>query len=253
MPNRFVSHTFPSYQFPHCAFRNGGTYSKIEADDRSGSAKRMKRYLPFAIIAVVFIAALGSGALLYRARSKPAVALKGEPGAEPPNARGSVGAPVIFEEFGDLQCPPCATLTPIVDQLEKQYGRKLRVLFRHFPLLVHKNAPAAARATEAAGLQGRFWEMQHLLYQTQAAWKDLPNPQQIFEADAAKLGLDVARFKADMQGDKVTARLNADKRRATSLGVDSTPTVFINNQRVKITGITIDAFRAPIDAALQKK
>ena len=213
----------------------------------------MKRYLPFIIIAVVLIAAVGGGALLYRAHSKPVVILKGEPGAEPPHARGSVSAPVVFEEFGDLQCPPCATLMPIVDQLEKQYGRKLRVIFRQFPLLVHKHAPAAARATEAAGLQGRFWEMHHLLYQTQPAWKDSPNPQQIFEADAAKLGMDVARFKADMQSDKVTARLAADKRRATSLGVDSTPTVFINNQRVKITGITTDAFRAAIDGALQKK
>ena len=213
----------------------------------------MKRYLPFIIIAFVFAGAAGGGFLLYRARSKPAVVLKGEPGAEPPNARGSVSAPVIFEEFGDLQCPPCATLSPIVDQLEKLYSRNLRVIFRHFPLIVHKNAPAAARAAEAAGLQGRFWEMHHLLYQTQAAWKDSANPQSIFEGDAAKLGLDVARFKADMQGDKVTARLSADKRRATSLGVDSTPTVFINNQRVKITGITLDAFRAAIDAALQKK
>lgn len=213
----------------------------------------MKRYLPFVIIALVFIAALGGGFLLYRAHSKPVVTLKGEPGAEPPNARGSVSAPVIFEEFGDLQCPPCATLMPIVDQLEKHYGRSLRVIFRQFPLLVHKNAPAAARATEAAGLQGRFWEMHHLLYQTQAAWKDSPNPQQIFEGDAAKLGLDVPRFRADMQGDKVMARLNADKKRATSLGVDSTPTVFINNQRVKITAITLDAFRKEIDAALQKK
>lgn len=213
----------------------------------------MKTYLPFVIIAVVFAGAVGGGALLYRAHSKPTVVLKGEPGAEPPNARGSVSAPVVFEEFGDLQCPPCGTLSPIVDQLEKYYGRKLRVVFRQFPLLVHKNAPAAARATEAAGLQGRFWEMHHLLYQTQAAWKDSPNPQQIFEADAAKLGLEVPRFKADMQGDKVTARLAADKKRATSLGVDSTPTVFINNQKVKITGITFDAFRAAVDAALQKK
>ena len=213
----------------------------------------MKRYLPFLIIALVFVAAVGTGVLLYRANSKPAIVLKGDPGAEPVHARGSMSAPVVFEEFGDLQCPPCATLMPIVETLEKQYGRKLRVLFRQFPLAVHKNAPAAARATEAAGLQGRFWEMQHLLYQTQAAWKDLPNPESIFEADAAKLGLDVARFKADLKGDQVTARMEADKRRATSLHVDSTPTVFINNERVKITGITLDMFRAPIDAALQKK
>lgn len=213
----------------------------------------MKRYLPFVIIAAVFAGAVGGGVLLYRAHSKPAVVLKGEPGAEPPNARGSVSAPVIFEEFGDLQCPPCATLNPIVDQLEKQYGGKLRVIFRQFPLVVHKNAPAAARATEAAGLQGRFWEMHHLLYETQAAWKDSPNPQSIFEADAAKLGLDVARFKADAQGDKVSARLAADKKRASSLGVDSTPTVFINNQRLKIMGINLDAFRAPIEAALRQK
>lgn len=213
----------------------------------------MKRYLPFAIIALVLIGAVGGGVVLYRIHSKPAIILQGEAGAEPPHARGSVSAPVVFEEFGDLQCPPCATLSPIVDQLEKQYGGKLRVIFRQFPLVVHKNAPAAARATEAAALQGRFWEMHHLLYETQPAWRDSPNPQQIFEADAAKLGMDVARFKADVQSDKVKARLEADKRRATSLAVDSTPSVFVNNQRVKITAISVDAFRAAIDAALQKK
>jgi protein-disulfide isomerase len=213
----------------------------------------MKRYLPFVIIALVFVAAVGGGVLLYRVNSRPAIVLKGEPGAEPVHARGSASAPVIFEEFGDLQCPPCATLMPIVDSLEKQYGRKLRVLFRQFPLIVHKNSQPAARATEAAGLQGRFWEMHHLLYQTQAAWKDSPKPESIFEADAAKLGLDVGRFIADSKGDQVTARINADKRRATSLHVDSTPSVFINNERVKITGITPDAFRKEIDAALQKK
>jgi protein-disulfide isomerase len=213
----------------------------------------MKRYLPFVIVGVVLLATISLGAALYRAHRRPAIALTGEPGAEPAHSRGDARAPAVLEEFGDFQCPPCGTLAPEIDKLEKDYGRKLRLVFREYPLAMHKHAEAAARAAEAAALQARFWEMHHLLYETQAVWSAAPDPQAIFDSHAAKLGLDVARFKLDMKSDKVTARLAADKRRATSLKVDSTPTLFLNNERIQAGAGTVDRLRAGIDAASKKK
>ncbi len=213
----------------------------------------MKRYLPFIIIGVVLAATIVGATMWYRTHLKPAVVLTGDAGADPPHARGEITAPVLLEEFGDFQCPPCATVAPIIDGLEKQYGSKLRVIFREHPLPVHAHSRIAARAAEAAGLQGHFWEMHHLLYQTQKIWADAPDPQNIFDGHATKLGLDVARFEADMKGQQVSARIAADERRGASLKVDSTPAIFVNNQRVRAGKNAPQAFRDAIDAALAKK
>jgi protein-disulfide isomerase len=213
----------------------------------------MKRYLPFIIVGAALLATISLGVALYRAHRQPAVALTGDPGAEPAHSRGDVTAPAVLEEFGDFQCPPCGSLAPEIDKLEKDYGRKLRVVFREYPLVMHKHAEAAARAVEAAALQARFWEMHHMLYETQAVWSAPADAQPLFDGYAAKLGLDVARFKADMKSDKVTARLAADKRRAASLKVDSTPTLFVNNQRIQAGAGTVDRLHAAIDAAIKKK
>lgn len=213
----------------------------------------MKRYLPFVIVMAVALAAAGSGYALYRKHSVPPVMLTGQPGAEPPNSTGNTSAPVVLEEFGDFQCPPCATLAPIVESLEKSYGRKLRVIFRNHPLAVHKNASAAARAAEAAGIQGRFWEMHRRLYETQSDWKDLPDPRPTFEKYAADLRIDVAKFRADMDGEKVAGRIAADMRRGASLEVTATPSIFINNERVQPKGLATEPLRAAIDAILKKQ
>ena len=219
----------------------------------SAAVRRMKRYLPFVIIVVVLAATVAAGVALYRKHLPKPVPTVGDPGAEPPHARGDERAPVLLEEFGDFECPPCGKLAPEIETLAKSYGRKLRLVFREYPLIMHKHAAAAARAAEAAGLQGHFWEMHHLLYETQAAWSAAVDPQAIFENDATKIGLDLPRFKTDMNSEVVKSRIIADQARATSLHVESTPSVFVNNQVVKAGPGVADRLRTAIDAALTKK
>ncbi|HEY2615513.1 MAG TPA: thioredoxin domain-containing protein [Chthoniobacterales bacterium] len=214
----------------------------------------MKRYLPFLIISAVLILALGSGALFYRYRSQPPPRpAYGKAGAEPPHLRGSPRASVILEEFGDFQCFPCSVLWTTLKKVEPDYGKRLAVIFREHPLPMHPYALDAARAAEAAGLQGRFWEMYDLLYQNHAAWSKGPFVRPSFRQYAATLGLDLARFDSDMDGSEVTKRIAADQVRGDSLGVDRTPIIFLNGERLAANARSVDGLHAAIDAALKPK
>ena len=102
-------------------------------------------------------------------------------------------------------------------------------------------------------MQNKFWEMHRMLYETQPAWSDSPDPLASFEKYAAKIGLDLARFKADMKSEQVNARISADQRRGKSIGVESTPTIFVNNQRVQAGPGVAERLSNAIDAALTKK
>ena len=201
----------------------------------------MKRLLPFAIIAVVLLIAIVLGVLLIR--SQPTAPVANVPpetsgpavpsGAQPPHARGEANAPVTIEEFGDFQCPPCGLIYPELKKVESEYGSRLRVIFRERPLMaMHPHALLAARSAEAAGLQGRFWEMHDKLYENQEAWRDLNDARPIFMDYARSLGLDMDRFTRDLEGPAVETRIFLDGTRAHALGVESTPTVYLNNREV---------------------
>src|SRR4051794_18036201 len=127
----------------------------------------MRRFLPFIIIGAVLLIFGGGGLLLLRAKLAP-ISIKtavGKPGAEPTHVRGGERAAVTLEEFGDFQCPPCGILSTTLQKVEKDYGDRIRVIFREFPLTMHAHAMTAASAAEAAGLQGRFWEMHDILFE----------------------------------------------------------------------------------------
>ena len=217
----------------------------------------MKRSLPFVIVAAVAIIALSAGALLYRAKRPAALAISekdalGKTG-ESIHMRGREDAPVTVEEFADFQCPPCGTMAGPLQQVERDYGSRLRVIFRQHPLAVHAHAREAALAAEAAGLQGRFWEMHDLLFREQALWSGAPDAHALFLSYAGTIGLNVEQFKKDMADTKTQAHIAADEERATNLKVVSTPTLFINNEALPPTSLNLASLRAGIDAALQKK
>lgn len=122
---------------------------------------------------------------------------------------------------------------PVLEQMEQQFGNKLRVTFRHFPLVPrHQHALRAASAAEAAGMQGKFWEMHGLIYEHQDDWKGVFDVQPVFEGYAKQIGLDMERYKRDVTSDAVAQRIFNDGRRAHSLGVGGTPTVFLNGREV---------------------
>ena len=234
----------------------------------------MKRILPFLIILVVLVVALGSAWYLTRtipaspavgtapaqspgaqgspvAQQKPPVA-QGVPGAEPAHALGPKDAPVRIEEFGDFECPPCGLFHPILEQMRTEFGDKLHVTFREFPLVpTHKHALTAASAAEAAGLQGKFWQMHALIYEHQAEWKKEFNVRPIFEGYAKQIGLDVERYKRDINSDLVAQRIFQDGKRGHSLGVKGTPTVFINGREVPFQDLAAERLRVVIQNELR--
>ncbi len=219
----------------------------------------MKRYLPFVIVIGVALTTLGSGTLLYRAKRQQ---LKNIPESESVLAktntdsahiRGNPDAPVTLEEFGDFQCPPCGKFSEFVEELLKEYNPRLRLVFRNFPLSGHEHAREAALAAEAAGLQGKFWEMHDTLYREQETWTKAPNVRELFESYAGTIGLDVAQFKKDMDGDKARERVDSDRALADFLGVKATPTLFINNRPVDPKDKNPEGVRAAINAALNEK
>lgn len=219
----------------------------------------MKRSLPFIIVIVVALAALGSGAMLYRAKRPQLAAIPkeqsvvGKTDTETMHIRGNPNAPVTLEEFGDFQCPPCGGFAAFADELVKEYDPRLRLVFRNFPLSMHEHAREAALAAEAAGLQGKFWEMHDTLYHEQASWSKVSDPRQLFESYAGTLGLDVEKFKKDMEGEKAKERVDADHARGDALGLKLTPSLFINDKPVESKDKNPEGLRAAINAALAGK
>src|SRR5205085_7673367 len=213
----------------------------------------MKRYLPFVIVTLVALLSITGGAVLYRAKRLPEptapkqVSLR--EGTEGDHIRRSADAPVTLEEFGDYECPPCGSLAGPLNQLEHDYRPRLRTIFRNFPLVIHPHARDAACAAEAAGLQGKFWEMHDLLYKEQSAWSRAANARTLFSAYAGTIGLDLARFERDRNSDEVKERIAADEKRASALGVRTTPSIFINEQSVHPAALHPSALRATVDAA----
>jgi len=196
--------------------------------------------------------------MLYRAKrpqvlSIPENKMLGKSDTKSAHIRGNPDASVTLEEYGDFQCPPCGMFAAFAGQLEKEYNSRLRVVFRNFPLSGHAHAREAAIAAEAAGLQGHFWEMHDVLYREQEAWSKAPNTRELFESYAGTIGLDLDKFKKDMDGEQAKTRVDADRQRGDSLGIQTTPTLFINNQPVDQKDRNPAGIRAEINAALEKK
>ncbi len=222
----------------------------------------MKRYVPFVIVVGVFFIAAGAGTSLFfwkertakTASIRKSPARSGEkPGAEPAQMRGPLNARVKIEEFGDFQCPSCAALSPALNQAEQKYHGKVCVIFRHFPLASHPHAQEAARAAEAAGLQGHFWEMHDLLYGSQVIWTRAADAREFFNQFAKSLGLNVEHFKMDMESEQVKARIMADQQRAVSLGVNRTPAIFINDERLPDSSLNQNALLEAIERGVSQK
>jgi len=234
----------------------------------------MKRILPFLIIIAVLGIALGSVWYLTKPGATSPVpgapppassgsqqpasagqlgpARTGVAGAEPANTKGKADAPVHIEEFGDFECPPCGAFHPILEQMEQEFGDKLRVTFRNYPLPNHQHALRAASSAEAAGLQGKFWEMHKLIYEHQNEWKDQFDVRPIFEGYAKQIGLNIERFNRDVGSPTVQQRILQDGKRATSVGVKATPTVFINGREVPFTHLPADKLRVLIQQELDR-
>lgn len=158
-------------------------------------------------------------------------------------ARGDVNAPVTIVEFTDFQCPSCAAMHPILDEVLKSYGNRVRLVVRDFPLSMHANARKAAEAAEAAHAQGKFFEYAALLFSRQKAL-DLTSLKKY----ASELGLDRARFDAALDSGTYAGEVKHDIDDGQLYGVDSTPAIFVNG--IALTEMSKEALRALIERGL---
>jgi protein-disulfide isomerase len=200
-----------------------------------------------AVIAVVF-----SGIFIFT-KSNTANAPSGAASTVTNHVTGGGSSGVKLTEYGDFQCPACAQYYPLVKQVKETYKDQITFQFRNFPLSqIHPNAVAGSRAAEAADLQGKFWEMHDLLYENQQSWSPMTNPQPAFEQYAKQLGLDTVKFMADFKSAAVNNRIQADLQEGTKLGIDSTPTFFIDGKKIS-NPTSLEAFNKVIDAAIEQK
>jgi protein-disulfide isomerase len=203
---------------------------------------------------VILVAVIAVFAGLVVINKKDTTAPSGNGGGQVTNHTfGSGSTGVNVTEYGDFQCPACATYYPIFAQLKEQYKDRVTFQFRHFPLISsHQNAMAASRAAEAASLQDKFWEMHNLLYERQDAWESSNNAAGIFEGYATELGLDLAKFKTDVSSNSTNASIQADFKAGQDLGVSGTPSFAINGKLIDSPN-SFEAFKEAIDNAIKEK
>jgi protein-disulfide isomerase len=164
-------------------------------------------------------------------------------------------------EYGDFQCPSCGGAHPQIKEVMDEYKGKVLFIFRNFPLTtIHPNARAAAAAVEAAGLQGKYWEMHNLVFENQNAWSNLTGNERTnqFVAYAQELKLDTTRFLSDIAMDTINQKISFDQALGKKLNVNATPTFYLNGEQLPeattsaIVQGSSDELKAAFDAALDK-
>ena len=210
----------------------------------------MKRFLPFIIIGATLLVVVGVGWTMLRDRRSAQGTLALPEAATTPTGKAKTTSThvVTIEEYGDYQCPPCGLLYPELKKIESEYGSSIRIVFHHFPLTkMHKNALAAAHAAEAAARQNHFWEMHDRLYLNQKAWKDETDPRPTFVGYARDLGLDTAKFTADMNSREVDEKISNDVQQAEARGITATPTLVLDGNELRTEATTPQGIRRAID------
>jgi formate-nitrite transporter family protein len=166
------------------------------------------------------------------------------------HVRGAKDGQLTLVEFGDFQCPACGAYEAIVRQVLADNKDTLKISFKHFPLTqLHRNALLAAKASEAAAIQGKFWEMHDIIYDKQAEWSETLNARDFFFAYATTLGLDTKKFLVDLDSKNVETKIMAEYKEGEKLGVQGTPTFFLNGKKLEGVG-SLELFNKAVKSAL---
>lgn len=165
---------------------------------------------------------------------------------------GSPTAKATLIEYLDFECEACGAYYPLVTQLKGEYGEELRLVVRYFPLPGHRNSKTAAYAVEAAGKQGKFWEMYSILFTKQAEWgeQQVANQTQ-FEKYALEAGVNIEQWRKDVVSEEVKKRVDDSYDEAASLGLQGTPSFFLNGRKIE-NPQGYESFKALIQAELSK-
>jgi len=201
-------------------------------------------------IAIVLLALLGLYFLF--SSGAPKIEPKLEVGVLHPldNIKGNKEAKVVIMEYSDFQCPACRSYYLVVREIMQEYGDRVAFVYRHFPLTgIHANAEFAARAAEAAGEQGKFWEMHDLLFEKQSEWSNSANVAEIFESYAKLLDLNIEQFNLDWRSKEIKNFVSAHRVHSLKSGLQGTPSFFINGKQIPNPD-SIEQFRKIISDAL---
>lgn len=203
----------------------------------------------WAVIAVIVI--IFGGIVVF---SKDDSTTTNDSSAKPTShIKGSDTSGVTLVEYVDFQCPVCGQYYPLVSQVAEKYKDKIQFQVRHLPLIqIHQNALAAARASEAASNQGKFWEMYDIIFQNQSAWSISEDATVLFEQYATQLGLNMEQYRKDFTSPTTNDVVNADitefKKTKETM---STPTFFLDGKKIKAT--SVEEFSKLIDEAIAAK
>lgn len=204
-------------------------------------------------IAIVIVVVVGLfGLFAVTKKDSPRTSTNGN--AEPTSHTVGAGTEgVTLVEYGDFECPACQQFYPLLKQVKEEFGDKITFQFRHFPLnQIHPHAYQASRAAEAAGKQGKFFEMHDLLYENQQSWKSLSDVTSVFEGYAEQIELDMEQYRTDVISAAVGAAIDADIKEGQNAGANSTPTFVINGQKIEENPQSLDAFKELINSKIQE-
>lgn len=165
--------------------------------------------------------------------------------------KGSSTPSAILVEYGDFECPACASYHPLTEQLVEEFPDTFQFVFRNYPLNQHPNSRVAAYAAEAAGMQGKYWEMYDEIFSTQSSWAGKGDAKDTFVTYAKDLGLDVEKFKLDYELQDIKDKVQNDITDANQLGVNSTPTFFLNGEKLQ-NPASYEDFATLVKAAILK-
>jgi len=177
------------------------------------------------------------------------------------HTEGSESNEILFIEYGDYQCPSCGGAYPNLNKLMEEYNEDITFIFRNFPLTtIHPNARAAAAVAEAAGLQGKFWEMHNKLYESQNDWNNLDASQRttVFSGYAKELGLNMDKYNTDVAGKPVNQKISFDLALGKSVDTSATPTFFLNGEKLSdsvsgdIVNGDLTSIKAKLDELIKK-
>lgn len=218
------------------------------------------------IIAVICVLGLG-GLIVFTKKDtanvdtiNPATIIQSENSSIGDRVYGKADAKVIVFEYADYQCPGCGAAYSTTSNIQSIYKDKVAFVFRNFPLTtIHPNALAAAAVAEAAGQQGKFWEMHDLLFTQRTSWVNLSADKrgEVFDSFAKQLGLDATKFATDQASTAVSEKISRDRSLGAKVGVDSTPSFFIGSDKLDTTTVESvingdgAAFMDKIDSALR--
>ncbi len=202
------------------------------------------------IIVVLVIAAIIGGAV-FAANRKEAQQPQDQTSN---NYYGQEEGKITLTEYGDFQCPGCASMYPTLKEVKEKYKDQIRFEFRHFPIVTsHPNAMSAHLAAQAAAAQGKFWEMHDKIYETQSGWSQDSSPAAILRGYAEELGLDMEKYDSDLAASQTISIVNADTELGREKGISATPSFAIDGEKIETPANSLEAFSEVIDNTIKAK